>query len=36
MNFTESFSDFSNKLGPMDLALYAGVGIVLWVLFITL
>jgi hypothetical protein len=33
MNFTESFSDFSNKLGPMDLALYAGVGIVLWVLF---
>jgi hypothetical protein len=33
MNFTESFSEFSSKLGPMDLALYAGVGIVLWVLF---
>lgn len=33
MNFTESFNEFSSKLGPMDLALYAGVGIVLWVLF---
>lgn len=33
MNFTESFQEFSSKLGPMDLALYAGVGIVLWVLF---
>lgn len=33
MNFTESFNDFSSSLGPMDLALYAGAGIVLWVLF---
>lgn len=33
MNFTESFSEFSSKLGPTDLALYAGAGIVLWVLF---
>jgi hypothetical protein len=33
MNFTESFSEFSSKLRPQDLALYAGVGIVLWVLF---
>lgn len=33
MNFTESFQEFSSKLGPMDLALYAGVGMVLWVLF---
>lgn len=33
MNFTQSFEEFSGKLGPMDLALYAGVGIVLWVLF---
>jgi hypothetical protein len=33
MNFTESFSEFSSKLTTMDLALYAGVGIVLWVLF---
>lgn len=33
MNFTESFNDFSAKLGPTDLALYAGAGLVLWVLF---
>jgi hypothetical protein len=33
MNFTESFNEFSSKLGPMDLALYAGIGIILWVLF---
>lgn len=33
MNFSQSFEEFSGSLGPMDLALYAGVGIVLWVLF---
>lgn len=33
MNFTESFSEFSSRLGPTDLALYAGAGLVLWVLF---
>ena len=33
MNFTETFNDFSASLGPMDIALYGGVGIVLWVLF---
>lgn len=33
MNFTESFEQFSGKLGPTDLALYAGIGLVLWVLF---
>jgi len=33
MNFTESFQEFSSKLSTTDLALYAGVGIVLWVLF---
>ena len=33
MNFTESFQEFSSRLSPMDLALYAGVGLVLWVLF---
>jgi len=33
MNYTESFQEFASKVGPMDLALYAGVGIVLWVLF---
>ena len=33
MNYTETFDQFASKLGPTDLALYAGVGIVLWVLF---
>lgn len=33
MNFTETFQDFSTRVGPTDLALYAGVGLVLWVLF---
>lgn len=33
MNFTESFDQFASKLTTTDLALYAGVGLVLWVLF---
>jgi hypothetical protein len=33
MNFTENFEQFSSRLTAMDLALYAGVGMVLWVLF---
>lgn len=33
MNFTESFDQFSSRLSTTDLALYAGVGLVLWVLF---
>jgi hypothetical protein len=34
MNYaTESFSDFSSRLGPTDLALYAGAALVLFVLF---
>jgi hypothetical protein len=33
MNFTENFEDFSNKLGTMDVLLYAGAAIILWVLF---
>jgi len=33
MNFTESFEQFSGRLGPTDIALYAGIGLVLWVLF---
>lgn len=33
MNFTESFEQFSRGLQPRDLMLYAGAGIVLWVLF---
>lgn len=33
MNFTESFEQFSSRLSTTDLALYAGFGLVLWVLF---
>jgi hypothetical protein len=33
MNFTESFEQFSSRLTTTDLALYAGLGLVLWVLF---
>jgi hypothetical protein len=33
MNYTETFNDFSSKVGPMDLALYAGAGLIIWVLF---
>ena len=33
MNFTESFDQFSSRLNTMDLALYAGVGLFLWILF---
>lgn len=33
MNFTESFQEFSSRVSATDLALYAGVGLVLWVLF---
>ena len=33
MNFTESFQEFSSRLSTMDLALYAGAGIIIWVLF---
>lgn len=33
MNYTESFEQFASKVTPTDLALYAGVGIVLFVLF---
>jgi hypothetical protein len=33
MNFTESFQEFSGKLSTTDIALYAGVGLVIWVMF---
>lgn len=33
MNPLETFGEFSKKLTISDLALYAGVGIVLWILF---
>lgn len=33
MNFTETFDQFSSRLSGTDLALYAGVGLVLFILF---
>jgi len=33
MNFTEIFDQFASRLTTTDLALYAGAGLVLWVLF---
>jgi len=33
MNFTQSFEEFSKGLSSTDLMLYAGIGIVIWVLF---
>jgi hypothetical protein len=33
MNYTESFDQFATRIGPTDLALYAGAGIILWILF---
>lgn len=33
MNFTETFQEFSSKLTSMDIALYAGGAMILWVLF---
>jgi len=32
-NYTETFDQFASKLGPTDLALYAGAALVLFVLF---
>ena len=33
MNYAQSFDEFASSLGPTDIALYAGVAIVAWVLF---
>ena len=33
MNYTQSFDEFAKGLEPTDLALYAGAGIILYVLF---
>ena len=33
MNFTESFEQFSSRLTTTDLAVYAGAGLIVWVLF---
>lgn len=32
MNYSQSFDEFASSLGPTDIALYAGVAIVAWVL----
>jgi len=33
LDYTQSFEQFSQSVKPLDLALYAGAGLVLWVLF---
>lgn len=33
MNYTETFDQFASQLSGTDLALYAGAGLILWVLF---
>lgn len=33
MNYTETFGEFASRVTPTDLALYAGIGLVVWVLF---
>lgn len=33
MNYTETFDQFASRVTTLDLALYAGVGLVLYVLF---
>jgi hypothetical protein len=33
MSYTETFEQFSSRLSNMDIALYAGIGLILWVLF---
>jgi hypothetical protein len=33
LDYAQSFEEFSSSLKPIDLALYAGIGLVIWVLF---
>lgn len=33
LDYVQSFEEFSSSLKPVDLALYAGAGMILWVLF---
>lgn len=33
LDYAQSFEEFSSSLKPIDLALYAGIGVILWVLF---
>lgn len=33
MNYTQTFEEFASSLGPTDIALYAGAGLILFILF---
>ena len=33
LDYAQSFEEFSRSVKPLDLALYAGIGLILWVLF---
>lgn len=33
MNYSETFNDFASRIGPTDIALYAGAALVIYVLF---
>jgi len=33
LDYAQSFEEFSSSLKPIDLALYAGIGLIVWVLF---
>lgn len=33
MNYVQSFDEFASSLGPTDIALYAGAGLILFILF---
>lgn len=33
MNYTETFDQFASRLSGTDIALYAGAGLILWILF---
>jgi hypothetical protein len=33
LDYAQSFEEFSSSLKPIDLALYGGAGLILWVLF---
>lgn len=33
LDYAQSFEEFSSSLKPVDLALYAGIGLILWILF---
>lgn len=33
LDYTQSFQEFAQSLKPLDMALYAGIGLVLWAVF---